>query len=69
MKIGDLVKYKDRYKETVGIIVNIKDEIRHQVGAYPQSYTFAVVSWTTSDGNASISMEDVCELEVVNESW
>ena len=68
MKIGDLVQYKDRYKETIGIIVNLKNGLDHPVGSMPRSYEFATVSWSTSDGAVWISMEDIHELEVVNAS-
>ena len=68
MKVGDLVQYKDRYKETLGIIVNIKNGMEHRIGAMPKSYQYATVSWTTSDGEAWVSMEDINELEVMNES-
>jgi hypothetical protein len=65
MKIGDLVKYKDRYKETIGIIVDLKDVMRHDIGRMPYSCREVIVSWTSDNGGAWISTEDHGELEVV----
>ena len=68
MKIGDLVQYKNRYKETTGIIVGLKNVMKHDIGRMPYSCREVVVSWTSDDGNTWISNEDDDELEVVNES-
>ena len=68
MKVGDLVQYKNRYKETVGIIVGLKNIMKHEIGHMPYSYREVTVSWTADDGSAWVSPEDYDELEVVNES-
>ena len=68
MKVGDLVKYKDRYKETVGIIVGLKDVMKHDIGQIPYSSREVTVSWTSNDGSTWVSNEDDDELEVVNEN-
>ncbi len=62
MNIGDLVKYKNRYKETVGIIVDITDSLRS--GDTVVIVESVVVSWATESGPA-ISNEDPEEIEVV----
>jgi len=67
MKVGDLVKYKDRYKETIGIIVNLQDVMKHDIGHMPHSSREVTVSWTSDDGSIWVSNEDDNELEVVNE--
>ena len=52
MKIGDIVKYKQRYKETVGLIINI---VRGGI----------VVLWGA--GNL-VLVELQTDLEVINEN-
>ena len=68
MKVGDLVKYKDRWKETIGIIVEFKSVYSSGGGgAWPRSKVHVCVSWS-SDKGTWISNERPNDLEVINKA-
>ena len=56
MKVGDLVKYKDRYRETIGVIVQTS-----------QDKSTAKVAWSS---NTEVWVVDECteELEVIQDA-